>query len=710
MQLLQETGTTFTTSAATGWLVKNSGGNHGISYDGTDTVIQNNGVYSIRANGTSVYLRNTYITGLLDVTAGGTFTGTVTSPTFLGDLNGTINTVTTAVTKANATNDATVATTAFVKNLIGEIPAGLAFEGTWDARTSGEGGAGTPPSTTPDNGQFWIVSVDGSQNLSGITDWKVGDWAIYVDNGAGTDAWQKVDNSSVLDGSGTGQTVALWAGSGTSNTLTDSRFTQSSTANIITGPSNLQANDSLRVQNLGGSTAFRILGDGIVNIPSHYLHVSSSQGIYSDGAIKARGGVTDDQGTLGLGGSNSVNNLTLTSNTSAAFAGDVTATANYTASASKIIYKAQRSGGAVAGDWSYDDATTDMSLGTSTAHSFSLKTGDTRALTIDTSGNVGIGTTGPGAKLDVVPTSQNGINVARAGGYASLYSSNDLVFETDGVFYFGVYTPRLFSVNGSFYVTTSGNVGIGTTNPQGKLEISTSSGDTIFRTVVASGGTATSNDLAIKQDFISGIAANYLWSNSSYMLGVGRNGGTMPATESDATGLSSFVVTSAGNVGIGTTLPLAKLHVDGTAIFDTTTGTTPFYITRSGATDQALKLYVDDQNVVFESIQDETGDDYGGFVFNMDAGTTEPYFDVRKNNSTLMRVDGGGNVGIGTILPQSKLQVAGGIQMADDTATASAAKVGTLKYRVSGNNSYVDMCMQTGAATYEWVNIVQNNW
>ena len=58
----------------------------------------------------------------------------------------------------------------------------------------------------------------------------------------------------------------------------------------------------------------------------------------------------------------------------------------------------------------------------------------------------------------------------------------------------------------------------------------------------------------------------------------------------------------------------------------------------------------------------------------------------------------------------SKLQVAGGIQMADDTATASAAKVGTLKYRVSGNNSYVDMCMQTGTNSYDWVNIVQNVW
>lgn len=52
----------------------------------------------------------------------------------------------------------------------------------------------------------------------------------------------------------------------------------------------------------------------------------------------------------------------------------------------------------------------------------------------------------------------------------------------------------------------------------------------------------------------------------------------------------------------------------------------------------------------------------------------------------------------------------GGVRMADVTDAASSANAGMLKYRISGNNSYVDMCMQTGAATYAWINIKQNNW
>ena len=59
---------------------------------------------------------------------------------------------------------------------------------------------------------------------------------------------------------------------------------------------------------------------------------------------------------------------------------------------------------------------------------------------------------------------------------------------------------------------------------------------------------------------------------------------------------------------------------------------------------------------------------------------------------------------------KARLDVNGAIRMGDDSSSPTASNVGTQRYRVSGNNSYVDMVMQTGAATYAWVNIVQNNW
>jgi len=114
----------------------------------------------------------------------------------------------------------------FVTAQIGNIPSGLAFEGSWDASS------GSAPSATPSNGQFWIVSVDGSTSLSGITDWKIGDWAIYVEQGAGADAWQKIDNTSVLSGNGVTNRVTLW--NGTSTLTSDDGMTYNASSNALT--------------------------------------------------------------------------------------------------------------------------------------------------------------------------------------------------------------------------------------------------------------------------------------------------------------------------------------------------------------------------------------------------------------------------------------------------------------------------------------------
>jgi hypothetical protein len=62
----------------------------------------------------------------------------------------------------------------------------LNYQGTWNAATN----TPTLTSSVGTKGYYYVVSVAGSTNLNGTTDWLVGDWAVY--NGT---IWQKVDNT-----------------------------------------------------------------------------------------------------------------------------------------------------------------------------------------------------------------------------------------------------------------------------------------------------------------------------------------------------------------------------------------------------------------------------------------------------------------------------------------------------------------------------------
>ena len=76
-------------------------------------------LYLDTPTGYNVFLRPGGVAALTVNSTAATFTGTVTSPTFLGDLNGTINTLTTAVTQAANNNSTKVATTAYVDTSAG---------------------------------------------------------------------------------------------------------------------------------------------------------------------------------------------------------------------------------------------------------------------------------------------------------------------------------------------------------------------------------------------------------------------------------------------------------------------------------------------------------------------------------------------------------------------------------------------------------------
>ena len=75
-----------------------------------------------------------------------------------------------------------------VSSVINAIGA-LNYRGTWNALINDP----TLTSSVGTQGDYYVVSVAGSTNLNGITDWQVSDWAVF--NGS---VWQKVDNSEII--------------------------------------------------------------------------------------------------------------------------------------------------------------------------------------------------------------------------------------------------------------------------------------------------------------------------------------------------------------------------------------------------------------------------------------------------------------------------------------------------------------------------------
>lgn len=88
-----------------------------------------------------------------------------------------------------SSSDSILAAFGKLQNQLNSVLGGAAYQGTWNASTN------TPSlaSGTGTQGYYYVVSVDGSTNLDGITDWKVGDWAIF--NGT---TWDKVDNTDAV--------------------------------------------------------------------------------------------------------------------------------------------------------------------------------------------------------------------------------------------------------------------------------------------------------------------------------------------------------------------------------------------------------------------------------------------------------------------------------------------------------------------------------
>jgi hypothetical protein len=141
---------------------------------------------------------------------------------------------------------------------------GVNYQGTWNASTN----TPTLTSSVGTKGFYYVVSVAGSTNLNGVTDWKVGDWAIF--NGT---AWEKVDTtdqvSSVFGRTGAVVGVSTdYSSVGITNTAigasnpSTGAFTTLSATGAITGPSHTAPTTTDLTLSGGSSGASLVLGQG----------------------------------------------------------------------------------------------------------------------------------------------------------------------------------------------------------------------------------------------------------------------------------------------------------------------------------------------------------------------------------------------------------------------------------------------------------------
>jgi hypothetical protein len=189
---------------------------------------------------------------------------------------------------------------------VSELPAAvlgaLSYQGTWDASTN----TPTLTSSVGTKGYYYVVNVAGNTNLNGITDWQIGDWAVY--NGT---VWQKVDNTDaggdvVGPASATDNAITRFDGT-TGKVIQNSVVTMDDTGNIanatLTSPKinqilDASGNEVLGLLSTASATDYVGIKNGIgVGVPLHISSEGSSTNIGLHIQPKGTGLVTISDGT-----------------------------------------------------------------------------------------------------------------------------------------------------------------------------------------------------------------------------------------------------------------------------------------------------------------------------------------------------------------------------------------------------------------------------
>ena len=201
------------------------------------------------------------------------------------------------ITNGGGTSQTVLDTLASLQAQINAITTGLTYKGLWNASTNSP----TLASSTGTNGFYYVVSVSGSTNLNGITDWQVGDWAIY--NGT---VWQKIDQTNLVTSvAGRTGAVTLSTGdiSGLGTIATQNSSNVSITGGSITGITDLAIADGGTGQSTAAAAITALTG---TQTSGYYLRSNGTNASLS--AIQAADVPTLNQNTTGSAASLSATN------------------------------------------------------------------------------------------------------------------------------------------------------------------------------------------------------------------------------------------------------------------------------------------------------------------------------------------------------------------------------------------------------------------